>query len=128
MDAINRKVVILFLLVVLLGTTEAFLAKGTQAAEATSLANAVNLKGHLFFFFEQELWKSDGTEAGTTMIKNLASNPDCTVHSLTEVNSTMFFVVANGKTGTELWKSDGSEAGTRLVRAIKTLPRHSLII
>jgi hypothetical protein len=49
MDAINRKVVILFLLVVLLGTTEAFLAKGTQAAEATSLANAVNLKGHLFF-------------------------------------------------------------------------------
>ena len=71
-----------------------------------------------------ELWKSDGTAAGTVMVKNInpgdyGSQPN----NLTNVNGTLFFSAAgayadNSGYDTELWKSDGTEAGTVLVKDI----------
>jgi ELWxxDGT repeat protein len=77
--------------------------------------------GTLFFSADdgasgRELWKSDGTEAGTVRVKNInpgsgSSNP----HDLTAVNSTLFFAADGDSSGHELWKSDGTEAGTMRV-------------
>lgn len=73
-------------------------------------------------FLGQELWRSDGTEAGTTMVKNIApdvvsSNPE----QLTAIGSTLYFTTYRnlfGNDGRDLWRSDGTEAGTvRLVEA-----------
>src|SRR5262249_56380828 len=66
-----------------------------------------------------ELWKSDGTAAGTVLVKDInpgsaSSNPS----SLTNVNGTLFFTASDGSTGVELWKSDGTAAGTVLVKDI----------
>jgi ELWxxDGT repeat protein len=72
-----------------------------------------------------ELWKSDGTAAGTVMVKDIfpggytyrgryypnSSSPD----DLTNVNGTLFFVT-NYDGG--LWKSDGTDAGTMRVTDI----------
>jgi ELWxxDGT repeat protein len=33
----------------------------------------------------------------------------------------MFFIVGNGKTGTELWESDGNEGGTITVKTLTDL-------
>ncbi len=61
-----------------------------------------------------ELWKSDGTEAGTVMVKDIfegggASHPA----NLTVVGSSIYFTAEGSDgTGRELWKSDGTEAGT----------------
>lgn len=68
----------------------------------------------------QELWKSDGTETGTVMVKDIYpgvsnSNPVF----LTNVNGTLFFTATNGTNGEELWKSDGTEAGTVMVKDIR---------
>jgi len=65
----------------------------------------------------RELWKSDGTEAGTVLVKDIypgqyGSDP----RSLTNVNGALFFT-ANGN---ELWKSDGTESGTVLVKKFAT--------
>src|SRR5262245_41736168 len=65
-----------------------------------------------------ELWKSDGTAAGTVLVKditpgNVGSHPNF----LTNVNGTLFFTADDG-TGRELWKSDGTAAGTTLVKDI----------
>src|SRR5204863_9204611 len=65
-----------------------------------------------------ELWKSDGTAAGTVLVKDInpgsgGSGPD----GLTNVNGTLFFR-AFRTNGPELWKSDGTAAGTALVRDI----------
>jgi ELWxxDGT repeat protein len=60
-----------------------------------------------------ELWKSNGTEAGTVMVRDInpgvaASNPD----RLTEVNGQLFFRALNPTNGTALWQSNGTEGGT----------------
>src|SRR5262249_1725539 len=72
--------------------------------------------GTLFFtaddvVFGRELWKSDGTAAGTVPVSGLGGS------NLTNVNGTLFFT-ADGGNGTELWKSDGTTAGTTLVKDI----------
>ena len=66
-----------------------------------------------------ELWKSDGTEAGTVMVKDIlpgesSSSPEYPV----AVGSTLYFIsscpgpIGQLPTSLELWKSDGTEAGT----------------
>ncbi|WP_341903313.1 T9SS type A sorting domain-containing protein [Fluviicola taffensis] len=69
-----------------------------------------------------ELWKSDGTESGTTLVANidtseaivpnLGSNPGyfCTY------NNEVYFSAYRPVDGRELWKTDGTEAGTVLVK------------
>jgi ELWxxDGT repeat protein len=71
-----------------------------------------------------ELWKSDGTTAGTVMVKDINPGPDDSVQfdsnsgDFTAVGNTLFFPADDGVNGTELWKSDGTAAGTALVKDI----------
>ena len=67
----------------------------------------------------QELWKSDGTEAGTILVKNISSiSTSSGPLSLTNVNGVLYFIANDNINGIELWKSDGTEAGTVLVKDI----------
>jgi ELWxxDGT repeat protein len=79
-----------------------------------------------------ELWKSDGTAKGTTLVKDINtvrgnSNPNekgdaltrsAEVEKLFVVGKTLYFRASDGKHGVELWKSDGTESGTTLVKDI----------
>ena len=83
--------------------------------------NFVDVNGVLYFMADDgtngyELWKSDGTAAGTMLVKDInpgtnSSNPSY----LTAVNGTLFFAADDGINGAELWKSDGTLAGTVMV-------------
>jgi ELWxxDGT repeat protein len=67
----------------------------------------------------EELWKTDGTTAGTVQVKDIAAGSEGSYpHSLTVVNGTLYYVADDGKTGAELWKSNGTAAGTTLVKNI----------
>ena len=77
----------------------------------------------------QELWESDGTAAGTTMVKDVNPGPASSLSSndtdsgntqnaLTVVNGVAYFSADDGAHGQELWKSDGTALGTKLVRDI----------
>ncbi len=73
--------------------------------------------GYLYNNNNRELWKTDGTEAGTVLVKDIypgsdGSNPS----NLTAVGNTLYFTANDGTNGTELWKTDGTEAGTVLVQ------------
>jgi ELWxxDGT repeat protein len=67
-----------------------------------------------------ELWKSDGSNAGTALLKDINTGPDSSdPKSFTALNSnTILFTAFTSINGRETWKTDGSEAGTVLLKDI----------
>lgn len=67
----------------------------------------------------KEPWISDGTDAGTTLLKDInTTTPSSTPTDLHNAGSAVFFRATDATNGTELWKTDGTEAGTVLVKNI----------
>lgn len=61
----------------------------------------------------RELWKTDGTEAGTVLVKDIALRVTTSEPAYrTNVNSTLYFTADNITNGMEIWKTDGTNAGT----------------
>lgn len=71
-----------------------------------------------------ELWTSDGTKAGTYLLKDIwqgnnGSGSECnSVYKFTEYNNRFYFLANDGIHGVELWHSDGTPAGTTLLKDI----------
>jgi ELWxxDGT repeat protein len=60
-----------------------------------------------------ELWVSDGSAAGTTLVKDSIAGPGGSgVDELTAVGGLLFFRATTAGHGSELWLTDGTEAGT----------------
>lgn len=65
-----------------------------------------------------ELWKSDGTEAGTVLVKDINIPGSSSPTQFTLFNNAIYFSADDGINGNELWKTDGTESGTVLVPGI----------
>jgi ELWxxDGT repeat protein len=100
---------------------------GPKGASIGYQPHAIAAVGDIVYFgaddgtHGEELWKSDGTEAGTVMVKDIVSgdgspwsNP-YVMDLLTAVGDTLYFVADDGTHGVRLWKSDGTEIGTEIV-------------
>lgn len=115
------------------GSGNTQLWKMTSAAAAPSVVQTsgsiglnpewlTNVNGTLFFSGfttteGRELWKSDGTNGGTTLVKDIQSGAGFGLpENLTVVGSTLYFSADDGTNGQELWKSDGTANGTVLVK------------
>ena len=92
---------------------------GSGSGVANNNISATVLNGFLYFAANDgttgyELWKSDGTAAGTTQVKDIQIGAASSLSNteLTTVNGIVFFTANEGTFGTELWKSDGTAAGT----------------
>ncbi|MGL4464251.1 MAG: ELWxxDGT repeat protein, partial [Planctomycetia bacterium] len=81
-----------------------------------------------------ELWRTDGTPAGTRLVKDVkpGAGSGLTVDdtfpntfTATAVDGFLYFPANDGSAGFELWKTDGSEAGTTLVDDVKAGPQSS---
>jgi ELWxxDGT repeat protein len=90
----------------------------------------ITINGTMYFItvssspYIHRLWKSDGTAAGTEIVKDsiIISNTNG-IMTLLNVNGTLFYTLAkNGSatsaTKTELWKSDGTTANTVLIDSL----------
>src|SRR5687767_4963348 len=69
-----------------------------------------------------ELWKSDGTGAGTQRVRDINPGAFGAFSSriyIARVGGTLYFVANDRVSGEELWKSDGTEAGTVRVKDIR---------
>ena len=82
-----------------------------------------------FFYFtaystyidDNEIWKSDGTTAGTTQLKDINPGTGSSyAQDFYEFNNQLYFTATEPTTGSELWKTDGTTAGTALVKDICT--------
>lgn len=98
---------------------------------------SVTMGGNLYFAGDDgihgwELWRSDGTVAGTYMVKDLRDGDNdgsmiyycwsnsCHTPEMIAGNNKIFFTGFNGEPGTEVaaavFVSDGTEAGTNVIR------------
>lgn len=89
--------------------------------QTTNYENMVVVNGMLYFSARiatngrEQLWKSDGTEVGTVMVKDPAGY---SIRNLNEFNGNLYFSGNDGVNGEELWKSDGTNAGTMMLKDI----------
>jgi uncharacterized delta-60 repeat protein len=98
------------------------LAPGTPGSNPSAM---LNHNGSLFFIADDgvhgsELWKSDGTPAGTQLVKDIQPGAVGALKGswLTNFNGAVYFAADDGVNGRELWKSDGTAAGTAMVADI----------
>ena len=59
-----------------------------------------------------ELWRSDGTDAGTYLVKDIDPNGSSRISNVTFIEDKIYFSASNGQDGIEPWVSDGTAAGT----------------
>jgi ELWxxDGT repeat protein len=104
--------------------------------------NLFNFKGTLLFSanhpdFGEELWRSEGTERNTKLVKDIDPGP-LMINDVenTETGSSapdkvlrtkkwIYFAATTVKYGEELWKSDGTKSGTKIVKDIVPGPDDS---
>lgn len=71
-----------------------------------------------------ELWKTDGTEEGTSILKDINPAGDGVERyfeiDYAELNGELFFSANDGIHHLQLWKTDGTEEGTKMVKQIHT--------
>jgi ELWxxDGT repeat protein len=99
---------------------------GFGSSFTTSTHHIVGMNGQAYFAAKSsttlgvELWKSDGTAAGTAMVKDINPLGDSSPADLINVNGTLFFTAQNSSGGIDLWKSDGTSSGTVLLRNLSS--------
>jgi len=92
--------------------------------QSSSPAELTNVDGVLFFTANdgqtgREVWKSDGTTAGTVLLKDtLASRGELGPFGLANVNGVLFFLTPNGISHYDLWSSNGTDEGTVRLQTI----------
>ncbi|WP_187344945.1 ELWxxDGT repeat protein [Cystobacter ferrugineus] len=109
------------------------LADLTPGPDSSSLEELVAVQNTLFFLrtypgttVHEELWKSDGSRAGTVRVKDLGTVPSGGIAiGLTASGDVLYFSGLDPEHGREPWKSDGTEAGTTIIKDINPGPASS---
>ncbi|MCO5232021.1 MAG: T9SS type A sorting domain-containing protein [Chitinophagales bacterium] len=83
------------------------------------------LNGKLYFVAKDgthgdELWVTDGTAAGTNMLKDINPSGNSSPYGFTVFNNKIYFSADDGVHGSELWATDGTTGGTAL--AVDIIP------
>jgi ELWxxDGT repeat protein len=95
------------------------------------MAWSASLNGNLFFSANDgtrgsELWRTDGTKAGTRLLANLNPGDDDGIEGpdgsqpreFARLGDRIYFAANDGVTGLELWRTNGTRKGTKLVKNI----------
>lgn len=97
--------------------------------ESLAFSPLVPVGSFIYFLLGSEnkptdLWRSDGTNAGTVKIRSDLGDVWFSFDGLSQqgpvmpMGSKVFFAAADGVRGMELWKTDGTPEGTELVKDI----------
>ena len=96
----------------------------TTSVQSSSPSKFVTINGITFFTamnidYGYELWKTDGTTAGTEMVMDVSPGTGgSNINNLINMNGTLYFSATANAKGMELWRSDGTDTGTVMVKDI----------
>lgn len=74
---------------------------------------------------DRELWRTDGTVAGTSLLANLSPSASSAPAAFNPVAGGVLFTADDAQHGRELWFSDGTAAGTAMVADLAPGPMSS---
>lgn len=102
------------------------LVKDIQPGSGNGISNSRELAvlGNTLLFQAEatasgkELWKSDGTSAGTIMVKDINPTGDSSPRIFTTLGTYSYFVATDGVKGLQLWRTDGSSANTSMIKGL----------
>ena len=124
----KKQLYILFLLTTFLSFGQATLVKDiNQGNNSSNPSNKVEFNGFVYFVANDgingsELWRTDGTELGTTIFKEFIAGEESGIVALTPFvsNNLLYFFAVDG-TNYFLWKTDGTESGTEKVKQFASI-------
>lgn len=97
---------------------------GTGSSMAFGIESGGVLGSDLLFAADDgvtgyELYRTDGTEAGTVLVRDINPGAGSSVPTgFTKMGDAVYFAAQTEASGFELWRSDGTAAGTRIVKDI----------
>jgi len=97
---------------------------------AADITTPVAMGGRLYFFASDtqrgnELWVSDGTVAGTTVVQDVfAGTTGSSGSQLVATTNRLFWVAQSGASNLELWSSDGTVGNATALTNIAGTPDH----
>jgi ELWxxDGT repeat protein len=98
----------------------------TLGKESSSPQYLTSSGGDMPLFFSatdpvhgREIWITDGTAAGTSMIMDINPVGDSNPSYLTWYKDRIYFQASDGVIGSELWVTDGTLGGTSLIQDIR---------
>jgi ELWxxDGT repeat protein len=72
-----------------------------------------------YYQHHYELWTSDGTDAGTSLVKDIYfGNETSKIYEMTAFKDKVYFGATDGPSNNEVWLSDGTESGTKMLKDI----------
>jgi ELWxxDGT repeat protein len=95
-----------------------FESRPGASADGEMLVSPVPDAGPILFVAEGDLWRTDGSAAGTTRVYDFSS-PGAWIDAPVRAGEQWFFPAVTSAAGQELWVSDGTTGGTRMVRDIR---------
>lgn len=109
--------------------TNTTIVKDINPGSNSSFPSEMTVYNNLVYFVAEksgegdELWKTDGTESGTTLVKDIRPGGIGSFSNYARFKvfkNKLYFAANDGVHGREIWVSDGTESGTTLFLDINT--------
>ncbi|SDG47906.1 ELWxxDGT repeat protein [Epilithonimonas hungarica] len=98
-----------------------------SATAGSSPNNFIEYNGKVYFSASDgsttgtELWVTDGTEQGTSLVKDLFPGTSSSFpEKMVVYGNKLYFLMSNTGGARQLWETDGTENGTKLVASLAT--------
>lgn len=104
---------------------------GKNVYGAGELSGFVELNDQLFFsarneFDNDELWSTNATQGGTTLVKDINPTGSSQIGNMVKVGNRLLFMATDNGTDFDLWTSNGTPNGTQKVAELNQFANTSL--
>lgn len=98
-----------------------------QSTELEIFSNKVYFVARNASTFNAEIWSTNGTTAGTSLVKTITTDTMPIISNLHAANGNLFFTAYTRNNGRELWTSKGTSSTTSMLKDIVAGPNSGIM-